>query len=296
MALGWSINGSSKTYVDLTLGAKDYTADITLTAVWQLDIDPKYDVKLPNTGKGNVSVRPDPAGEADAVIITVQPDDGYVVKDVEVVDKDGNRLPVRDLGDNRFSFIMPKGDVTVNVTYTERRGFDDVFVRDYFYDAVNWAVENGITEGVGNNLFAPGALCTRAQVVTFLWRSAGCPKAVSRVNPFTDVSRSAYYYEAVLWAVENGVTEGMSETTFEPDAVCTRAQVVTFLYRMFRESAATGSTGFNDVPDGAWYAEAVKWAVDNGITTGIGKNLFAPNDKCTRGQIVTFLWRAYTQR
>ena len=132
--------------------------------------------------------------------------------------------------------------------------------------------------------------------MTFLWRSAGCPKAVSRVNPFTDVSRSAYYYEAVLWAVENGVTEGMSETTFEPDAVCTRAQVVTFLYRMFRESAATGSTGFNDVPDGAWYAEAVKWAVDNGITTGVGKNLFAPNDKCTRGQIVTFLWRAYTQR
>ena len=169
--------------------------------------------------------------------------------------------------------------------------FNDVTVRDYFYDAVMWAVDRGITSGTSRYTFSPDAPCTRAQVVTFLWRAAGCPQPVSKVNPFTDVRADDYFYAAVLWAVENGITNGTSAKTFSPDATVTRAQVVTFLWRANGQPAA-GPSGFVDVSSNAYYARAVDWAFENGITTGMGYGAFGPDTACTRAQIVTFLYRA----
>ncbi len=169
--------------------------------------------------------------------------------------------------------------------------FNDVTVRDYFYDAVMWAVDRGITSGTSRYTFSPDAPCTRAQVVTFLWRAAGCPQPVSKVNPFTDVRADDYFYAAVLWAVENGITNGTSAKTFSPDATVTRAQVVTFLWRANGQPAA-GNSGFADVSADKYYATAVAWAVFQRITTGTGFGVFSPDAACTRAQIVTFLYRA----
>lgn len=169
--------------------------------------------------------------------------------------------------------------------------FNDVTARDYFYDAVKWAVDQGITSGTSRYTFSPDAPCTRAQVVTFLWRAAGCPQPVSKVNPFTDVRADDYFYTAVLWAVENGITNGTSAKTFSPDATVTRAQVVTFLWRANGQPAA-GNSGFLDVSSNAYYARAVDWAFTNGITTGMDYGAFGPDIACTRAQIVTFLYRA----
>ena len=169
--------------------------------------------------------------------------------------------------------------------------FNDVTARDYFYDAVKWAVDQGITSGTSRYTFSPDAPCTRAQVVTFLWRAAGCPQPVSKVNPFTDVRADDYFYTAVLWAVENGITNGTSAKTFSPDATVTRAQVVTFLWRANGQPAA-GNSGFLDVSSNAYYARAVDWAFANGITTGVDYGAFGPDTACTRAQIVTFLYRA----
>ena len=168
--------------------------------------------------------------------------------------------------------------------------FHDVTRFDYFYDAVKWAVDHDITSGTGRFTFSPNAACTRAQTVTFLWRAAGSPRPVSAVNPFTDVHYGDYFYQAVLWAVENGITMGTSATTFSPDATVTRAQVVTFLWRANGQPAAWNS-GFTDVSADAYYAKAVAWAVQNGITTGTGFGVFSPDAACTRAQIVTFLYR-----
>ena len=168
--------------------------------------------------------------------------------------------------------------------------FHDVTRFDYFYDAVKWAVDHDITSGTGRFTFSPNAACTRAQTVTFLWRAAGSPRPVSTVNPFTDVHYGDYFYQAVLWAVENGITMGTSATTFSPDATVTRAQVVTFLWRANGQPAAWNS-GFTDVSADAYYAKAVAWAVQNGITTGTGFGVFSPDAACTRAQIVTFLYR-----
>ena len=169
--------------------------------------------------------------------------------------------------------------------------FNDVTVWDYFYDAVKWAVDRGITSGTSRYTFSPDAPCTRAQVVTFLWRAAGCPQPVSKVNPFTDVRADDYFYDAVLWAVENGITNGTSAKTFSPDATVTRAQVVTFLWRANGRPTA-GNSGFADVSADKYYATAVAWAVFQRITTGTGFGVFSPDAACTRAQIVTFLYRA----
>lgn len=168
--------------------------------------------------------------------------------------------------------------------------FNDVAEGAYYYDAVLWAVENGVTSGTSATTFAPNATCTRAQTVTFLWRANGSPKPTGTVNPFSDVSADAYYYKAVLWAVEQGITVGTTDTTFAPDATCTRAQVVTFQWRAAGSPAASGSS-FSDVPADAYYAQAVAWAVSEGITSGTGNNQFSPSNNCTRAQIVTFLYR-----
>lgn len=174
-----------------------------------------------------------------------------------------------------------------------RISFTDVSKTDYFYDAVLWAVENGITTGTSRTRFSPYATCTRAQAVTFLWRASGSPAPKNSRMPFEDVSPSAYYYDAVLWALEEGITTGTSSTTFSPDAVIDRAQAVTFLYRANGAPSVTGRTAFTDVPQTTYYADAVKWAVDHEITTGTSAAAFSPNASCTRAQIVTFLYRAY---
>lgn len=171
--------------------------------------------------------------------------------------------------------------------------FVDVYESDYYYDAVLWAVENNVTQGTGINTFSPLMDCTRAQAVTFLWRAAGSPEPRTTVNPFADVSASEYYYEAVLWAVENGITNGTGVDTFSPDLTVDRAQVVTFLYRLAGCPAVTGDSGFVDAADDAYYAKAVKWAVDEGITLGTGANTFSPELECNRSQIVTFLYRYF---
>lgn len=185
---------------------------------------------------------------------------------------------------------------TIPPTKSERSletAFCDISKTDYFYDAVLWAVENGITTGTSKTRFSPYATCTRAQAVTFLWRSSGSPAPKNSRMPFADVSPSAYYYDAVLWALEKGITTGTSSTTFSPDAVIDRAQAVTLLYRANGAPSVTGRTVFTDVPQTAYYADAVKWAVNHGITTGTSAAAFSPNASCTRAQIVTFLYRAY---
>ena len=163
---------------------------------------------------------------------------------------------------------------------------------DYFYDAVNWAADKGITGGMSDTLFAPNAACTRAQIVTFLWRTAGSPEPKA-LSSFADVPADAYYAKAVAWAVENGITEGTSDTTFAPGTICTRAHGVTFLYRAAKATASAGASAFTDVADSAYYADAVKWATEQGITKGISSTMFGPDETCTRAQIVTFLYRMY---
>lgn len=242
---------------------------------------------------GDVSVSPKRADKGDTVTITVDPDKGYEVDEVIVTDKDGDTIRVKDRGDGEYTFTMPDSKVTVEVTFVEEGdelSFVDVAKSDYYYDAVKWAVDNGVTTGVTDTIFAPGNPCTRAQTVTFLWRAAGMPQAANRVNPFTDVSVNDYYYEAVLWAVENGITGGTTATTFSPNATCTRAQVVTFLWRYSKEDASILPM-FTDVAEGDYYYGAVAWAVENGVTTGVTDTSFVPGNPCTRGQIVTFLYR-----
>ena len=170
--------------------------------------------------------------------------------------------------------------------------FTDVSDGAYYYNAVLWAVENGITTGTSETTFGPDAACTRAQMMTFLWRAAGSPKPAGTTNPFTDVDTNAYYYDAVLWAVENGITNGTGTNTFSPDLPCTRAQMATFLWRAAGSPEPVSTTSlFTDVPADAYYYDAVLWAAENGITSGNGANTYGPDAACTRAQMVTFLWR-----
>ncbi|MBS6400306.1 MAG: S-layer homology domain-containing protein, partial [Firmicutes bacterium] len=171
-----------------------------------------------------------------------------------------------------------------------QKGFNDVKPGDYFYDAVNWAVEKGITTGTSATTFSPNASCTRAQIVTFLWRASGSPEPKTASNPFTDVAANAYYCKAVLWAVENGITTGTSATTFSPDAPCTRAQGVTFLWRANGSKAASAAASFTDVASDAYYAPAVAWAAEQNVTSGVGNGLFSSDTTCTRAQIVSMLY------
>ena len=257
--------------------------------------DPTYSVTVDKTENGSVTVSPKSASKGDTVTVTVKPDSGYVLETLTVTDKNGNELTLKDKGDGKYTFTMPAGKVEVKATFMEDNSvlnfFYDVPNGAYFYEAVKWAVENGITTGVGNDLFAPEQPCTRAQIVTFLWRAAGSPEPKT-ASSFTDVSASAYYAKAVAWAVENGITNGMTETTFAPDATCTRGQSVTFLYRALK-GTASGSANFTDVPANAFYADAVNWAVASDVTNGTSNTTFSPNADCTRAEIVTFLYRAY---
>ena len=227
--------------------------------------------------------------------ITVTPDKGYVLESLTVLDKDGKALELTDKGGGKYTFVMPAGKVTVKAVFmddnTMLNFFTDVHAEDYYYDAVLWAAQKGITGGMSDTLFAPNAACTRAQIVTFLWRAAGSPETKSAAMPFTDVPAGSYFEKAVLWAVENGITKGTSDTTFSPNMTCTRAQIVAFLWRSEKSPAAGTANPFADVKSTAYYADAVLWAVKEDITKGTTSTTFSPNADCTRAQIVTFLWR-----
>ena len=255
-----------------------------------------YPVSIPDkVENGSVSSDVKNASKGSTVTITIKPEDGFKLANLTVIDKDGNKLEIADKGDGKYTFIMPAGKVEVKASFTkevETSPFADVATDAYYYEAVKWAAEQGITGGTGSGLFSPDYTCTRAQIVTFLWRAAGSPEPKA-MSGFSDVPENSYYAKAVAWAVENGITVGTSRTTFSPEATCTRAQSVTFLFRAAKASA-DGTPAFSDVTANAYYAEAVKWATDNGITNGIGGGLFGPNNDCTRAQIITFLWRLYT--
>lgn len=256
---------------------------------------PRYDVTTPSKPEnGSVTVDPERARSGSRVTVTVTPDSGYKLGELVVTDKDGKKLELTDKGNGQYTFTMPSGKVEVAAEFVkevEVSPFADVATDAYYYDAVKWAVEKGVTNGVSETLFGPDQACTRAQIVTFLWRAAGSPEPKSG-SSFADVAADAYYAKAVAWAVENGITKGTSETTFHPDETCTRAQGVTFLYRALGKLAAA-QAGFTDVAADSYYADAVNWAAENGVTNGISETLFGPDGSCTRAQIVTFLYRAY---
>ena len=286
-----------------------FTSDITITAdtathtqaiaMTYLPVDyyePTYPVTTPDkTENGTVTANRRYAERGDTVTITVKPDDGFKLDDLTVTDKNGKELKLTDKGNGKYNFTMPASRVEINVAFVkevETSPFSDVSTSAYYYEAVKWAQEKGITGGVGNGLFGPNQPCTRAQIVTFLWRAAGSP-APKDMSSFADVPADAFYAKAVAWAVENGITSGTSDGKFSPDATCTRAQSVTFLYRASGAPAVSGSAAFSDVVADAYYASAVKWAEKSGITGGIGGGLFGSDNNCTRAQIVTFLFRAY---
>ena len=255
-----------------------------------------YSVMFEDSEHGSVSVSPKNARKGETVTITVTPDKGYVLETITVTDESGNALTLTDKGSGKYTFTMPSGSVTVRATFMEDNTmlnfFTDVKSGDYYYDAVLWAVSNGITTGTDATHFSPNGSCARAQAVTFLWRAAGSPAPSNREMPFADVSADSYYYDAVLWALENDITKGISDTCFGPDETCTRAQIVTFLWRSQSSPAADAANPFADVKPGSYYADAVLWAVKNDITKGTGAATFSPDADCTRAQIVTFLWRA----
>ncbi len=307
---GWT-SGSNVVFDDPSAAETTFTmpeGSVTVTANWSRDggssssgrddSDPRYAVGIPDkTENGSVSVSPKNASQGDRVTVTVKPDAGYELDSLKVFDKNGKELELTDKGDGRFTFIMPAGRVEVKATFTEEvkiSPFRDVSTDAYYYEAVKWAQKKGITGGIGNDLFGPYQPCTRAQIVTFLWRAAGSP-VVNYAMDLTDVPGDAYYAEAVRWALSQGITTGTADGRFSPNAPCTRAQAVTFLFRASKASA-DGAPAFSDVAADAYYAEAVKWATDNGITNGTTSSTFSPAGGCTRAQIVTFLWRLYAEK
>ena len=286
---------------DITITADTATHTQTIAMTYRKssggdDSDPTYAIEVgEDIRNGTVTANRRYAERGDTVTITVKPDDGFKLDDLTVTDKNGNELKLTDKGNGKYTFKMPAGKVTVSATFAPEKTaadyFADVPANSYYADAVLWAAKNGITGGIGNGLFGPNQPCTRAQIVTFLWRAAGSPEPKA-MSSFADVSMDAYYAKAVAWAVENGITTGTGDGKFSPDATCTRAQSVTFLFRAIGK-LVDSKAEFSDVLTDSYYANAVAWAVENGVTNGIGDGLFGPDNSCTRAQIVTFLFRAY---
>ena len=303
---GWSgtgLDGENNMTVTIPKGS---TGERRYTAHWRYNGgssggSSSYPITVPSkTENGTVTVSPKNASAGSTVTITVKPDSGYVLETISVTDKNGNDLKLTDKGNGKYTFTMPASKVEIKVTFMEGNSvlnfFYDVPNDAYYYEAVKWAAENGITGGIGSSLFAPNQPCTRAQIVTFLWRAAGSP-VVNYLMPFTDVDEGAYYAEAVRWAASTGIVTGLTETTFGTDSVCTRAQAAAMIYRC-AQAQGKGFTGawmfhlpFTDVPE--WAYESVAWCYMNGVTTGVSETFFAPGNDCTRAQIVTFLWRAF---
>ena len=292
---GWSgtgLDGENNMTVTIHTGS---TGNRTYTAHWRYNGSGHsysyYTIKATAGAggsiapSGNVSVR-----EGRDQTFTITPDKGYAVANVKI---DGKSIGAV----KSYTFENVSRTHTIEVIFMKANGnpqtgvFVDVATGSYYEDAVDWAVENGITQGTDDTHFSPDGICTRAQAVTFLWRAAGSPAPRSRTMPFTDVPVGSYYYDAVLWAVENGITKGTSETMFSPDATCSRAQIVAFLWRSEKSPAAGSRNPFADVKSTAYYADAVLWAVKEDITKGSTNTTFSPGADCTRAQIVTFLWR-----
>ena len=253
-----------------------------------------YPITVKSAKNGDVTASHKSASKGTTVTLTVDPDKGYVLDTLTVLDGKDKEIKLTEKN-GKYTFTMPAGKVTVEAMFeaeqsTGKNPFIDVPAGSYYEDAVIWAVDKGITTGTSATRFSPDAPCTRAQIVTFLWRAAGSP-APKSMSSFSDVPAEAFYAKAVAWAVENGITSGTGEGKFSPDATCTRAQSVTFLYRANGSPAVSGNSAFTDVAADAYYAAAVKWAEKNGITGGIGGGLFGSDNDCTRSQIVTFLWR-----
>ena len=255
-----------------------------------------YPITVKSAKNGDVTASHKSATKGATVTLTVDPDKGYVLDTLTVLDGKDKELKLTKKN-GKYTFTMPDSKVTVEAMFkasapTGKNPFVDVPAGSYYEDAVIWAVEQGITKGTSDTMFSPDATCTRAQAVTFLWRAAGSPAAKSGAMPFADVKAGSYYYDAVLWAVEQGITKGTSDTMFSPDATCTRAQIVTFLWRANGSPAVSGNSAFTDVASDAYYAAAVTWAEKNDVTGGIGGGLFGSNNNCTRAQIVTFIYRS----
>lgn len=263
---------------------------------------PSYPVNTPDkTENGTVTVSTKNATSGSTVTITVKPDDGFKLDELTVIDKNGNELKLTDKGNGKYTFTMPASKVEVNAIFVkevETSPFGDVSTSAYYYEAVKWAQKKGITGGIGNGLFGPNQPCTRAQIVTFLWRAAGSPVVNYAMN-MSDVPEGSYYAEAVRWALSEGITTGTTENTFSPDSECTRAQAVAFLFRYAASEAVTLQelvSGFSDADSVPGYAlPAMNWALAEEIVQGNGSKLM-PNDSCTRAQIVTFLFRAYQDK
>ena len=282
-------------YNEATATADFVIAQATHHSSGSSSSNPTYSVTTPSKSEnGGVAVSSKNARKGDTVTVTVTPDAGYQLDKLTVTDKNGTVLKLTDKGDGKYSFTMPDGKVEVKAVFAkevETRPFGDVSTDAYYYKAVQWAQEKGITDGISSDLFGPKQPCTRSQIVTFLWRAAGSPEPKGTAAGMTDVVPGSYYAKAVAWAVENGITTGTAEGTFSPDATCTRAQAVTFLARA-QNATATGKTAFSDVPADSYFADAVAWAQANGVTTGTSETTFSPDSDCTRAQIVTFLYRA----
>lgn len=302
--VGW-YNGNAKWNFDTPV-----TENLTLTAKWEkihtsVPSAPRYDVAVSDGAHGSVTVSPKSASKGSTVTVTVTPDKGYALETLAITDKNGNALDLTDQGGGQYTFTMPSGPVTVAATFmddnTMLNFFVDVPAGAYYYDAVLWAAEGGIVTGTDAVHFSPDASCTRAQLVTFLWRAAGSP-AVNYAMNFNDVDGGAYYAEAVRWAASEKVVEGTTAETFAPDAAVTRAQVVTMLYRFAKAQGMDTTQGgmairefddFDAVP--AYALEAMDWAVNAGVLKG-DNNRLLPQDNCTRAQIVTMLYRALGEK
>lgn len=295
-----AIPNSGTTDIVVKIGAKTYTLTILrnsgtggMTGGGGGSSSPSYSITVDKTKNGTITVSPRNASHGDTVTITATPDKGYELEMLKVLDRSGDALKLTEKN-GKYTFKMPSGKVTIKASFVEEASeqiFKDVPANAYYYEAVKWAQEKGITGGIGNGLFGPNDPCTRAQIVTFLWRAAGSPEPETRAMPFTDIPVGSYYYDAVLWAVENDITKGTSDTTFSPNMTCTRAQIVAFLWRSEKSPAAGTANPFADVKSTAYYADAVLWAAKEDITKGTTNTTFSPGADCTRAQIVTFLWR-----
>ena len=285
----------------------EVTANTTLYAIWE-NIPTgggggggvtTYTITVESAKNGNVISSHKSAAKGATVTLTATPDKGYVLDALKVLDSKNQEIKLTEKG-GKYTFTMPAGKVTVKGSFAAEipevpeipeQIFVDVPVDAYYYEASKWAADKDIAIGTGGGKFSPDLNCSRAQAVTFLWRAAGSPAAKSGTMPFTDMETGNWYYDAVLWAAESGLIKGTSATTFSPDMNCSRAQIVTLLYRAAGSPAVSDSAAFADVAADAYYADAVAWADEKGITTGIGGGLFGSDNDCTRAQIVTFLYR-----
>ena len=297
---GWYTEVSGGTIVDTTTV---FTADTTIYAKWTQNsggssAPTTFETTVADSTHGSVSINKNNARAGEIVTINVNPDQGYTLETITVTDRNGKNIPVT-AEDGKYTFTMPASKVTIEATFMEDNSmlnfFVDVPADAYYYDAVLWAAKNGITDDTDATYFSPNTGCTRAQVVTFLWRAAGSPEPKS-MNSFADVSADSYYAKAVAWAVENGITSGTGDETFSPDAVCARAQIMTFLYRFNSvDTMEIKVNPFTDVAEGQYYYDAVLWGAKNDITAGTTATTFSPNATCTRAQIVTMLYRYFAK-